>query len=146
VKERLLQQDKDIEKYITALRENKDNPVDTIYYHNGVYRIVMTADSSEVTTDVGEPAAAGDSVIFEYGAYLFSSGKGAMYDSGEEHGTLGSGSYLTGLEAGLTGMVAGERAQVVFAGDKGYGNKAVGVVPPNSSLLFEIKMIRVVKN
>jgi FKBP-type peptidyl-prolyl cis-trans isomerase len=139
VKTSLLQQEKDIERYITSLKENKDNPADTVYNLNGVYRVVLEAG-------VGEGVAAGDSVVFDYAAYVFASGKGAMYDAGSERNTLGSGSYFAGLETGLTGMLSGEYAQIIFAGDKGYGNVSVGMLPPNTPLLFEIWMHRVVKN
>lgn len=138
IKESLLQQEKNIESYINTLKNNTDNPVDTVYNLNGVYRVVLEAGA-------GEGAAAGDSVVFAYEACLFSSGKGAMYDAGDENGTLGSGSYFAGLETGLTGMLTGEHALVIFAGDKGYGNVAIGVVPANSPLIFEIWMSRVVK-
>ena len=139
VKESLLRQEQDIEKYIKAVQDNQENPIDTVYYFDGVYRIVLGAGS-------GEGAAAGDSVIFDYQACVFSSGKGAMYDTGSENGTLGSGSYFTGLETGLTGMQEGEHAQIILSSEKGYGRKSVGIVPPNSPLIFEVIMTRVVKN
>jgi FKBP-type peptidyl-prolyl cis-trans isomerase len=138
VKNNLLQQEQAIERHITALKNDKTNPVDTVYNLNGVYRAVME-------TGTGEGAAAGDSVVFDYEAYVFSSGKGAMYDWGSERSTLGSGSYMAGLETGLTGMLTGEHAQIIFASDKGYGNMPVGVLPSNTPLIFEIWMTRVVK-
>lgn len=146
VKDSLLRQEQDIERYIEAfvktVKSGKENPADTsmvkVYYSGGVYRIVIDAG-------VGEGAAAGDSVVFNYEACVFSSGKGDMYDAGSESNTLGSGSYFAGLETGLTGMLAGEHAQIILAGDKGYGNVPVGVLPPNTPLIFEIWMFRVVK-
>jgi FKBP-type peptidyl-prolyl cis-trans isomerase len=138
IKDSLLRQEQDIEKYINTLKSNTANPVDTVYNLNGVYRVVLQAGA-------GEGAAAGDSVIFDYGAYIFASGKGAMYDAGSESNTLGSGSYFWGLETGLAGMLTGEHAQIIFASDKGYGNVPVGVLPPNTPLIFEIWMTRVVK-
>jgi FKBP-type peptidyl-prolyl cis-trans isomerase len=138
IKNSLLQQEQAIERYITALKNDTANPADTVYNLNGVYRAVLKPG-------VGEGAAAGDSVIFDYEAYVFSSGKGAMYDFGSEHNTLGAGNYFAGLETGLTGMLTGEHAQIIFAGDKGYGNVAVGLLSPNTPLIFEIWMSRVVK-
>ena len=138
VKNSLLQQEQAIERYINALKNNTENPVDTIYNLNGVYRAVLEAGA-------GESAAVGDSVIFDYKAYVFSSGKGDMYDAGSERNTLGSGSYFAGLETGLTGMLTGERAEIILASDKGYGNVSVGVLPPNMPLIFEVWMFRVVK-
>jgi FKBP-type peptidyl-prolyl cis-trans isomerase len=138
VKESLLRQEQDIERYINTLKSDTDNPVDTVYNLNGVYRAVLQAGA-------GEGAAAGDSVIFDYEAYIFASGKGDMYDAGSESNTLGSGSYFAGLETGLTGMLTGEHAQIILVGDKGYGNVPVGVLPPNTPLIFEIWMSRVVK-
>jgi peptidylprolyl isomerase/FKBP-type peptidyl-prolyl cis-trans isomerase FkpA len=138
VKNSLIQQEQAIEKYITTLKNNTTNPVDTVYNFNGVYRIVLEAGT-------GEGAVAGDSVIFDYEACIFSSGKGAMYDFGTERNTLGKGNYFAGLETGLTGMLAGEHALIILASDKGYGNVSVGLLPPNTPLIFEIWMFRVVK-
>jgi FKBP-type peptidyl-prolyl cis-trans isomerase len=42
-------------------------------------------------------------------------------------------------------MLAGEHAEVILSSDKGYGNVPVGVLPPNTPLIFEIWMSRVVK-
>jgi FKBP-type peptidyl-prolyl cis-trans isomerase len=138
IKNSLLQQEQAIERYITALKNDTANPVDTVYNLNGVYRAVMEAGT-------GEGAAAGDSVIFDYEAYVFSSGKGALYDFGSEHSILGAGNYLAGLETGLTGMLAGEHAQIILASNRGYGNVSVGLLPPNTPLIFEVQMHRVVK-
>jgi FKBP-type peptidyl-prolyl cis-trans isomerase len=144
VKNALLQQEQSIERYIEnrvdALKRNATNPDTTItvYYLNGVYRIVLEAG-------VGEGAAAGDSVVFDYEACVFSSGKGGRYAAGSEHSTLGSGSYFAGLETGLTGMLAGEHAEIILTGEKGYGNVPMGVLSPNTPLIFEIWMLRVVK-
>jgi peptidylprolyl isomerase/FKBP-type peptidyl-prolyl cis-trans isomerase FkpA len=138
VKNSLLRQEQDIERYINTLKNDANNPADTVYNLNGVYRVVLDAGA-------GEGAAPGDSVVFDYEAYVFASGKGDMYDAGRENKTLGSGSYFAGLETGLTGMLAGEHAQIILAGDKGYGNVPMGVLPPNTPLIFEIWMYRVVK-
>lgn len=138
IKESLLQQEESIERYIETLKNNTQNPIDTVYNLNGVYRVVLEAGT-------GEGAAAGDSVVFDYEACVFDSGKGAMYDAGNESNTLNAGSYFAGLETGLTGMLAGEHAQIILASDKGYGNVSVGILPPNTPLIFEIWMFRIVK-
>jgi hypothetical protein len=144
VKNALLRQEQDIEKYIekriSDLKKNATNPDTTItvYYLDGVYRIVLEAGA-------GEGAAVGDSVVFDYGACVFSSGCGGMYAAGSEHNTLGSGSYFAGLETGLSGMLTGEHAEIILISDKGYGNAPMGVLPPNTALIFEIWMSRVVK-
>ena len=81
VKDSLLRQEQDIERYINTLKSNTENPVDTVYNLNGVYRVVLEAGA-------GEGAAAGDSVVFDYEACIFASGKGAMYDAGSEQTNL----------------------------------------------------------
>jgi FKBP-type peptidyl-prolyl cis-trans isomerase len=140
-----LQQEQNIERYIEnrvrELKSNAENPEDTliaIHYLDGVYRIVLE-------TGAGEGAAAGDSVVFEYAACVFSSGCGGVYAAGSEQSTLGSGSYFAGLETGLTGMLTGEHAEIILTGNKGYGNVPMGVLPPNTPLIFEVLMLRVVK-
>jgi FKBP-type peptidyl-prolyl cis-trans isomerase len=144
VKNALLQQEQSIERYIQTrvdeLKRNAANPDTTItvYYLDGIYRIVLEAGT-------GEGAAAGDSVVFDYEGYIFASRKGDRYTAGSDHNTLGSGSYFAGLETGLTGMCSGEHSEIILSGDKAYGNVPMGILPPNTPLIFEIWMTRVVK-
>ncbi len=112
----------------------------------------------------GDTLASGDSLILEYAAYIFSSGKGSVFatnipeiavlagidisNSGmENYGIqLGKTSLLRGVELGLRGVRKGEHSYIVFSSRFGYGNKIVGIVPKYSPLIFEVWIKDVKKN
>lgn len=56
---------------------------------------------------------------------------------------LGAGTVIPGWERGIVGMRAGGRRQLIIAPDLGYGNKQMGVIPPNSVLVFDVEIISV---
>jgi FKBP-type peptidyl-prolyl cis-trans isomerase len=113
--------------------------------NNGSYRLIRTTGN--------EPAVrAGDSVRFYYIAHVFSNGKGMVFDTNRDtlgfkpqadygKGVAGIGQYIPGLDNGLVGMKTGEKAELVFPAAQGYGDVAVGLVPPLSALLFEVEMV-----
>ncbi len=113
------------------------------------YRLIMQKGEA--------PAVArGDSVSFLYTGYIFSNGKGAAFDSNKDtlgfssavnngKGIAGVGHYIRGLDNGLVGMEAGEKAQIIFAASQGFENNSVGIVPPLSPLLYEVEIVEVKK-
>ncbi|HZP94171.1 MAG TPA: FKBP-type peptidyl-prolyl cis-trans isomerase [Burkholderiales bacterium] len=76
--------------------------------------------------------------------------KGRKFDSSRERGRALSfyyspGRIIEGWYKGLAGMKAGGRRVLVVPPALGYGERyAFGVVPPNSTLLFEIELLDVV--
>lgn len=74
---------------------------------------------------------------------------GTKFDSSKDRGTpfpfiLGSGMVITGWEKGLLGMKEGGVRKLVIPPSLAYGEKSVGgVIPPNSTLVFEIELLKV---
>lgn len=56
---------------------------------------------------------------------------------------MGSRTVIAGLEAGIMGMRPGGQRQLVVPAAQGYGSRGVGRVPPNSNLVFVIKLVSV---
>ena len=50
---------------------------------------------------------------------------------------------LQGLKLGLTGVKAGEECEILFSGKFGFGNKAFGIIPANSALLYKIWVVSI---
>jgi hypothetical protein len=148
----MTQQESQIESYIKTLQDKRVEVLD------GVWRVVFEEGSGN------REAASGDSVVFNYAAYIFSSGKGALYDTNvksiaDEAGiyrelshfvpkkeVLGKGRLLSGLEKGLISAKPGESSYVIFSARHGFGNVQTGLVPKMSPLLIEVWLIEVKKN
>jgi FKBP-type peptidyl-prolyl cis-trans isomerase len=135
VKSKLLQQEQNINTYIENAKKNGA----TVDYLDNACRIVLSVGN-------GKSAASGDSVIFRYKSYILSSNtKGSLYDSSAvEIGVLGTSSYVSGVENGLTGMCSKEHAEIVLTGKNSYGNVSIGILPPYTSIIFEVWMDTVI--
>ncbi len=141
LKEKLVNQEKQIETYIENLKNSDGVNVDTVYSNYGVYRVVFT-------TGAGEEATAGDSLTFIYQAFNFNTR--VVYDSS---GTttpitraLNSADFITGLQHGLTGMQANEHSQILLTGEQAYGNTGMGILPAYTPVVFEVIMLKIKKN
>jgi FKBP-type peptidyl-prolyl cis-trans isomerase len=57
--------------------------------------------------------------------------------------TLGSQQVITGWDQGVAGMREGGQRRLVVPPQLAYGNTRSGVVPPNTTLVFDISLISV---
>lgn len=133
---------------------------------NSGQSVVISGGSSRIILDDGAdiPVEKGDSVYLNYAGYIFNGGLGTIFDTNMESLSskigidiynrgfnagkvvVGKGELLKGLELGLIGAKKGEHSYIVFPSTMGYGNEKKGVVPPMSSLIFEIWILNIVKN
>ncbi|HCV14906.1 MAG TPA: hypothetical protein DF637_01035 [Rikenellaceae bacterium] len=148
----LLQQETSIESYVKTFSDKR------VEVYNKVWRVVLEegAESAE--------AQKGDSVFFDYAAYIFNSGKGFLFSTNKRsiaesaemtqdvslfkkwRVRLGSGELIAGLEEGLAGVKRGERCYVIFSSRKGFGPVQIGLVPKLSPLIYEVWITDVKKN
>lgn len=102
---------------------------------------------SDVSVGGGQVAAIGDNLTVNYVGYL---PNGRVFDSSYDVGTpinftLGEGRVIRGWDEGLIGMREGGKRILKIAPDYGYGNQAVGAIPSNSHLIFEVELVNVEK-
>jgi len=146
------EQESQIEKYVETL-DDVEVAVD-----DGVWRVVMDGGSNNYS------AVAGDSVSFNYSAYIFRSGKGSLFDTNirsvakeakldldlsaftPRKRRIGRGELIKGLDKGLLGVRKGDRCYIIFSSKYGYGNKQIGMIPKMSPLIYEVWILDVNKN
>lgn len=100
----------------------------------------------DLTVGTGTVAAAGNTVSVTYVGALQD---GTVFDASSEHGgqpfsfTLGAGQVISGWDIGVAGMKVGGERRLVISPSLGYGSQAVGPIPANSTLLFDVTLLGV---
>lgn len=99
----------------------------------------------DVRIGTGVPVKEGDKVTVHYVGTLQD---GTRFDSSYDRGTpffftVGKGSVIQGWDKGLVGMKVGGQRILVIPGDLAYGNRQVGVIPANATLVFAIELLKI---
>jgi len=73
---------------------------------------------------------------------------GSEFDSSWARGkpfqcVIGTGRVIKGWDQGLMGMRVGGKRKLQVPAHLGYGERAMGAIPPNSDLTFEIELLEV---
>ena len=143
-------QENRIDQYI---EKNRISGTDTL-------RVVYNGGASRLVTKEGngpELSADGNIAIY-YAGYTFSGSisNSNLFSTNHQQTATQAGWTLTeedakalsinmndykllpGLKSGLTGVKGGEECQILFTGKYGFGNKAFGIIPANSALVYKI--------
>ena len=93
----------------------------------------------------GAAARNGDKVSVHYTGTLTD---GTKFDSSRDRGkpflfTLGAGEVIQGWDLGVAGMKVGEQRMLTIAPELGYGSRSIGPIPANSTLLFDVELLRI---
>lgn len=101
----------------------------------------------DLVIGTGATARSGDAVKVHYVGTL---SDGKEFDSSRKHGTtpfafdLGKGRVIKGWDTGVAGMKVGGKRKLTIPPHLGYGDRgAGGVIPPKSTLVFEVELIEV---
>lgn len=140
-----------IESFINS--QTAANPEARLVSKGGVQRLVLTEGS-------GDSLRTDGNIAFWWAGYVMS---GSTLSSGNLFGTnspdiaeqagwenldpsvfqietlnLGEADLIPGLKQGLPGVKGGEECIILFSGQYGYGNKALGTIPANAALAYHI--------
>ena len=100
--------------------------------------------------DIGEGKVAvkGNIATVHYTGWLDDAAH-TRFDASELHGkpfsfAVGEGQVIAGWDEGVPGMKVGGKRKLIIPSSLGYGEEgAVGVIPPNATLIFEIELLAV---
>ena len=101
------------------------------------------------TKNMEQIAKAGDTLVMNYTGKLTN---GTVFDSNIDpkfnhvqpfEFTLGAGQVIKGWDEGLVGMKVGEKKTLTIPPEKGYGAQAVGSIPANSTLIFDVELVAI---
>jgi peptidylprolyl isomerase len=124
---------------------------------NKGYKKTMTEKDNTITTPsglkyieiqegTGPSPVAGKIVVVHYTGTLENSTK---FDSSVDRGQpfrfpIGQGVVIKGWDEGVMSMKVGGKRKLIIPADLGYGSRAIpGVIPANSTLLFDVELIAV---
>lgn len=99
----------------------------------------------ERVVGTGATATKGKTVTVHYVGTLKD---GTIFDSSRARNTpfrflLGRSKVIDGWEEGIDGMKVGGKRKLVVPPGLAYGKKAIGKIPPNSTLTFEVELLKV---
>ncbi|MHB8719460.1 MAG: FKBP-type peptidyl-prolyl cis-trans isomerase [Candidatus Dormibacteria bacterium] len=100
--------------------------------------------TGDITVGTGAVVANGDSLTVQYTGWL---PNGTVFDSSRSAGrqpftfVIGTGHVIAGWDQGLIGMRVGGKRRLVIPPSLGYGARATGCIPANSTLLFDVEVL-----
>jgi peptidylprolyl isomerase len=110
---------------------------------------VVTTDSGLKYMDIKEGTGPipqnGQNVTVHYTGTLED---GTKFDSSRDRNNpfsfrLGAGQVIRGWDEGISTMKVGGQRQLIIPPELGYGSRGVGPIPPNSTLIFDVELLRV---
>lgn len=99
----------------------------------------------DIKVGEGAEVKSGDSVLVHYIGTLQD---GTEFDNSKKRGepfefTVGGGQVIKGWEEGLVGMKTGGQRVLIIPPEKAYGERGVGPIPPNATLVFAIELVEI---
>ncbi|NDF15305.1 FKBP-type peptidyl-prolyl cis-trans isomerase [bacterium] len=136
---------------LSACTKKKPGEAESTNAAGGNTQVAMQAtpppkvEVSDISSGKGTEAVAGKSVTVHYTGTLKD---GTKFDSSVDRKqpftfTLGKGEVIKGWDQGVIGMKIGGKRKLSIPPELAYGSNAVGAIPANSTLFFEIELLEV---
>jgi FKBP-type peptidyl-prolyl cis-trans isomerase len=133
--------------FLVFILINKKDKVDPLEGINQNVTQEQTETTNNPTKNMEKISKNGDVLLMNYTGRLTN---GTVFDSNVDpkfqhvepfRFTLGAGQVIKGWDEGLLGMKVGEKKTLTISPDKGYGDRAVSVIPANSTLIFDVELV-----
>jgi len=98
-----------------------------------------------IKVGTGDEAVNGKKVTVNYVGTLTDGKKfDSSYDRKQPFSfVLGKGQVIKGWDEGVAGMKVGGQRKLTIPPSLGYGSRSVGSIPANSTLIFEVELLKV---
>jgi len=113
--------------------------------NNKIIKMENGLQIQDLKVGTGSEAKAGDTISVNYVGSLEN---GTVFDASSKHGgpatfQIGVGQLIKGWDIGIPGMKVGGKRKLVVPPSLGYGSQNVGngLIPPNSTLVFEVELL-----
>ncbi len=125
---------------ITFIYFNNRKPINNNVMENNLKTVILKPGT-------GDEAVNGTMVTVNYTGWLVN---GTKFDSSLDRNrplefTLGAKEVIEGWEKGVLGMKVGEIRRLEIPANMAYGERDLGIIPPNSDLIFEVELLKVTK-
>lgn len=99
----------------------------------------------DIVAGNGKEATSGDYITIHYLGTLEDGQKfDSSYDRSEPFKTrIGVGEVIEGWDMGVTGMKVGGKRKLIIPPQLAYGDNEIGIIPANSTLIFEVELLGV---
>jgi peptidylprolyl isomerase len=106
---------------------------------------------TDITVGTGATPRSGQTCVMHYTGWLYENGqKGKKFDSSVDRGEpfefpIGQKRVIAGWDEGVATMKVGGKRTLVIPPALGYGARNVGggLIPPNSTLMFDVELLGV---
>lgn len=114
---------------------------------NNVIKMDNGLEIQDLKIGSGPEAKMGDTISVNYSGSL---DNGTVFDASSNHGgpatfQIGVGQLIKGWDIGIPGMKIGGKRKLIVPPSLGYGSQDIGngLIPPNSTLVFEVELLAV---
>jgi FKBP-type peptidyl-prolyl cis-trans isomerase len=101
----------------------------------------------DTTVGTGAEVKSGDIVCIDYKGTLLD---GKIFDESYKRGQpfvtqIGVGQVIPGWDMGIVGLKEGGKRKLTIPAEFAYGSRATGSIPADSTLIFEVELVKIVK-
>lgn len=136
---------KDVAARQAAAEASQKQAEEVQQQHATALQQFMASSTEDIVVGSGEEAKNGDAVTVNYEGRLTN---GTKFDSSYDRGTpftftLGKGEVIQGWDMGVLGMKVGGTRKLTIPPEYAYGDRAVGPIPANATLVFSVELLGV---